>query len=379
MRYDYDVIIVGARIAGSVTATLLGQKGHKVLVLDRARFPSDTLSTHFFRYPTFNALHRLGVLDQVSALAPKLVDNFNYVDGHVFTEPVESPDGPSHYLCVRRITLDDILVRRIRKEQTVSMRESARVESLVRVYDSASRTARGKDSRVVGVQWSEDGKQLKATSRVVIGADGGQSSAARSLQPEVEKYEPVRRIMYYAYYAGFGPRPRPAAEFHYRGNRLVYVFPTDGGLTLLAASVPIEEFVQFKKNPEARLAAELESMPEVAPRLLRAERVGPVRGAGNIPGYQRAPFGSGWALAGDSEQIMDPWSGQGIDQASSHAMLLADALDPWLMEKLSWDDAMNGYNRRRHEFSDKTFERTCTYARDFRPMTSAALKRRGLQ
>jgi hypothetical protein len=38
-------------------AILLGQLGYNVLVLDRARFPSDTLSIHFFRYPTFNALH----------------------------------------------------------------------------------------------------------------------------------------------------------------------------------------------------------------------------------------------------------------------------------------------------------------------------------
>jgi flavin-dependent dehydrogenase len=156
------------------------------------------------------------------------------------------------------------------------------------------------------------------------------------------------------------------------------VFPTDGGLTLLAASVPIEEFPAFKKDPQNRLQAELELMPEVAQRLRRAERVGSVKGAGNIPGYQRLSYGIGWALVGDSEQIMDPWSGQGIDQASTHALILADALDRWLTGSSSWEDAMQEYNRRRHEFSDKTFERTCAFARDFRPMTQAALKKRGL-
>jgi 2-polyprenyl-6-methoxyphenol hydroxylase-like FAD-dependent oxidoreductase len=366
MQYDYDVIVVGARIGGAITATLLGQRGHKVLVIDRAHFPSDTLSTHFFRYPTFNALQRLGVLDQVYALAPKLVDNFNYVDGHVFTEPVESPDGPSHYLCLRRITLDDILVLRMKKEETISFRQSARVDDLLRENDQVS-----------GVQWSENGKRLKATARVVVGADGIQSQVAKIVQPEVEKFEPVRRAMYYAYYADLDSQSRPAAEFHYQGNKLVYVFPTDGGLTLLAASVPVEDFSEFRKEPEARLKAEFESMPELVERYRRAERVGPVKGAGNIPGYQRVPFGKGWALVGDSEHLLDPWSGQGIDQASTHAMILADVLDRWLTQELTWEDAMNEYNRRRHDFSDKTFERTCTFARDFRPMTQAALKRRG--
>lgn len=366
MQYDYDVIVVGARIGGAITAALLGQKGYNVLVVDRVHFPSDTLSTHFFRYPTFNALQQLGVLEQVYALAPKLVDNFNYVDGHVFTEPVESPEGPSHYLCVRRITLDDILVKRMRKERTVSFREGMRIDDLLI-----------ENNHVVGVRWSENGASMNAISRVVIGADGIQSVVAKRVEPAVERYEPVRRAMYYAYYSGLDPKPRPAAEFHYRGNRLVYVFPTDGGLTLLAASVPIEEFSHFRKEPESRLKAEFESMPELAERFRRAEKAGPVKGAGNIPGYQRLPFGNGWALVGDSEQIMDPWSGQGIDQASAHATMLADVLNLWLSEKLPWDDAMREYNRRRHEFSDKTFERTCTYARDFRPMTEAALQRRG--
>lgn len=366
MQPDFDVIVVGARIGGSITATLLGQKGHRVLVLERAHFPSDTLSTHFFRYPTFNALQRLGVLEKVYAIAPKLVENFNDIDGHVFTEPVESPEGPSHYLCVRRITLDDILVQRMQSEPTLTFRDGVRVDGLI-----------VGNGNVIGVEWLEQDKPSTATARVIIGADGIQSFVAKKVQPTVEKYEPVRRAMYYAYYANFDSQPRPAAEFHYRGNRLVYVFPTDGGLTLLAASVPIEEFPAFKKNPENRLRTDLELMPEVARRLHRAERIGPVKGAGNIPGYQRLPYGNGWTLVGDSEQIMDPWSGQGIDQASTHALILADVLDRWLTGRSSWEEAMQEYNRRRHEFSDKTFERTCTFARDFRPMTEAALKKRG--
>lgn len=61
----HDVIIVGARVAGSATALLLARRGLKVLVLDRATFPSDTLSTHQVQVPGVARLARWGVLDAV--------------------------------------------------------------------------------------------------------------------------------------------------------------------------------------------------------------------------------------------------------------------------------------------------------------------------
>src|SRR5450755_78400 len=63
---DYDAIVVGARVAGSTLAALLGDAGHRVLLIDRASFPSPTLSTHYFRGGrAVSVLKRLGVLDEV--------------------------------------------------------------------------------------------------------------------------------------------------------------------------------------------------------------------------------------------------------------------------------------------------------------------------
>ncbi len=91
MNPDTDVIVVGARVAGAILAARLGLAGFRVLALDRARFPSDTLSTHFFRAPAFRSLEAIGVFPQVSATAPRLMVNFNAVDGIVFPEPVDRP------------------------------------------------------------------------------------------------------------------------------------------------------------------------------------------------------------------------------------------------------------------------------------------------
>jgi flavin-dependent dehydrogenase len=307
-QFDFDIIIVGARIAGSILAVLLAQRGYNILLIDRARFPSDTLSTHFFRSPTFQAFDKLQILDRVYSIAPKLVNNFNYIDGDVFVEPVESPDGPSHYLCVRRITLDEILIRRVREEQTVTFLEGTRVNDLL-----------VEDGRVTGVRFSRGERSEEATARVVIGADGIHSLVAREVNPLVERSEPVRRAMYYSYYANLEPQSGPAAEFHYRGNHLTYVFPTDKNLTLLAVSVPIEEFEEFRLRPEQRIADEFSSLPELSERFSRAERVAQVKGTGTIPGYQRTPYGPGWALVGDAGQIMDPWSGRNAGLQSSSA------------------------------------------------------------
>ena len=64
---DYDVIVVGARCAGSPTAMLLARRGYRVLVVDRASFPSDTVSTHLLHAPAVAALRRWGLLDEVLA------------------------------------------------------------------------------------------------------------------------------------------------------------------------------------------------------------------------------------------------------------------------------------------------------------------------
>ena len=60
---DYDVIIVGARVADSVLASLLGEHGHRVLLLEKVHCPSDTFSTHFFRAPALRVFEMLAVLD----------------------------------------------------------------------------------------------------------------------------------------------------------------------------------------------------------------------------------------------------------------------------------------------------------------------------
>ena len=366
---DYDIIIVGARVAGSTLAALLGQQRYHVLLLDKAQFPSDTLSTHFFRAPALRVFDRLGVLNEVKSAAPPMTMLWNYMDGHVISDPVEAPeDHLRYFLCERRITLDWILARRVNRERNVEFRQGAQVKELIRV-----------DGRVTGVRWSEADGMYEASARLVVGADGFYSTLAKLLEPVYESQFPVRRCMYFTYFHGIEPLDEVMyAEHHFVGDTLTYVFPTDANLTLVALTVPVREFASFKKEPLQRLRAHLESLPLLEPRMRHAEVAAEVKGAGNIPCYQRVPYGPGWALVGDAAQVLDPWSGMGIDHATTHASILADSLHRFLTDAATWDTAMSTYHSQARQWSEKTYRRTSAYALDLRPMTRSALQKRGI-
>ncbi|MCH8342280.1 MAG: FAD-dependent monooxygenase [Chloroflexi bacterium] len=366
-RSEYDVIVVGGRIAGSILACLLGDRGHRVLVLDRATFPSDTLSTHFFRAPALRAFDQIGVYNEVQSVAPHLTVNYNVIDGIAFPEPVDRPEDFPFYMCVRRITLDDILVRRVKSTPNVELREGAKAHSLLSDH-----------GRISGVAWKVSGQEQQAHAKVVVGADGVRSFVAKQVGAKTEQNEPVHRAMYYAYFRGLEANEGPAAEFHYRENNLAYCMPCDDDLTMLAVSVPVDRFGEFKRDPERSLLNELDTMTALAPRLADGKREGPVRGSGSIPCYLRIPYGEGWTLVGDASMALDPWSGQGIDQASTHAVFLAQRIADYLEGQSDWEAAMQAYHQERNEFSKKVYRRTSKFSADLRPMTRAALAKRGL-
>ena len=106
----YDVIVVGARCAGSPVAMLLAGAGHRVLVVDRATFPSDTMSTHLVHPPGVTALRRWGLLDRVVATGCPPIDTYAFDFGpFTLAGAPGPPDSPVAY-GPRRTVLDKILL-----------------------------------------------------------------------------------------------------------------------------------------------------------------------------------------------------------------------------------------------------------------------------
>jgi glycine/D-amino acid oxidase-like deaminating enzyme len=89
MGADYDVIVVGARVAGASPALLLGQQGHRVLLIDRDTFPSDTLSTHFAGGLGMPSPRRLGVLPDILAAGfRRIIRSRTWIDDCLFEGPM---------------------------------------------------------------------------------------------------------------------------------------------------------------------------------------------------------------------------------------------------------------------------------------------------
>jgi flavin-dependent dehydrogenase len=353
---EYDAIVVGGRVAGSITAALLGARGARVLLVERVTFPRSTISTHFFRGAGLVAvLKRLGVLERVLALgSPRLTREFSY--GFAGTEgeegPPQDPGDAGFCLSVRRAPLDALLLDHARAQVGVEVAQPASVTRLLH-----------EDGRVVGV--TVHGHDVCA--RVVIGADGRHSLVARSVGASTQREELASRTLYYRYVGGWtgpdGDLP-DAPEFSLRGNEMAYVFPSDAGVTCVAISLPKAEFDVLRADPDGELTRRLSAHPALADRLRRSEQVGRTEGGPPEPSWVREPTGPGWALVGDAGLHQDPWTGLGMDMASTHAAFAADAIGDWLAGKTSEENAFARYRQQRDEHALQAFEETTTLARD---------------
>src|SRR6476469_586406 len=108
---SFDAIVIGARCAGSPTAMLLARQGHRVLVVDKTTFPSDTMSTHLVHPPGVAALERWGLLEQLEATGCPPVERYSFDFGPLTISGSPQPiDGIARGYCPRRTILDRLLV-----------------------------------------------------------------------------------------------------------------------------------------------------------------------------------------------------------------------------------------------------------------------------
>ncbi len=171
----YDAIVVGARCAGSPTAMLLARKGHRVLLVDRATFPSDTLSTQIIWQSGVSRLKNWGLLDKLNESNCPSVTKFTMDLGDFPLSGWGPPtDGVSDSYGPRRTVLDKILVDAA-AEAGAELREGFSVQEFLTDGD-----------RVTGIRGRErNGPTVTEKARVVIGADCRHSPLARAVQAPV--------------------------------------------------------------------------------------------------------------------------------------------------------------------------------------------------
>jgi len=332
MAKIYDAIVVGARVAGSPIAMLLARKGYDVLLLDRATFPSDTISTHLVHPPGVAALQRWGLLDSVAAAGCPAINTYAFDFGPFTLSGAPGADGAVSY-GPRRTVLDKLLVDAA-AEAGAEVREGFSVESMV-----------FEDDQVSGVRGhSKGGRTITELARVVIGADGRHSLVAQAVHPRQYHEKPALLAGYYAYWSGLPMNGR--FETYVRPSRGMAAWPTNDDLTVVIAGWPYAEFEANKKDIEGNLAKTYDLAPSFAERLQAGTRETRFVGAA-VSNFFRKPFGPGWALVGDAGYNKDFITAQGIDDAFRDAELCATALDETFTGAGSFDAAMADYQTRR--------------------------------
>jgi 2-polyprenyl-6-methoxyphenol hydroxylase-like FAD-dependent oxidoreductase len=344
----YDVIIVGARCAGSPTAMLLARRGYRVLVVDRATFPSDTISTHVVQPLAVAALARWGLLDRLIATGCPAIHTYAFDFGPL---AIAGAPGHSHSpvsYCPRRIVLDKLLVDAA-AEAGAEIREGFTVEKLLT-----------ENGRVIGIRGrSRNGEPATERAQVVVGADGWHSVVNADVQPERYNERPPLLATYYSYWSGLPMNGR--MEMYVRPERGFGAVPTHDGLTLVVGGWPQSEFAANKHDVEGNFLRMVGLVPAFAERLHDGKREARFAGA-SIPNHFHKPYGPGWVLIGDAGYVKDSITAQGIKDAFLDAERCTIALDEWLSTARSFEDVMSAYQRERDAHAMPMFEFTCQLA-----------------
>jgi len=342
----YDVIVVGARCAGSPTAMLLARRGLRVLVVDRARFPSDTVSTHIVHPPGVTSLHRWGLSRGLSGCPP--IDTYFADFGPIqLSGAPGTPDSPVAY-APRRTHLDAVLVEGA-VEAGAEVRQGFTVSEVL-----------VEDDRVVGIRGRDaEGETVTERARVVIGADGIHSVVAEAMRPEQYREKPKLLAGYYGYWSGLPMDGR--FETYVRPERGCAVWPTSDGLTVVIVGWPYAEFARNRTDAERHYRATFDLVPELAERIAGARLESRLIGAA-VPNFFRKPFGPGWALVGDAGYLRDFITGQGMQDAFRDAELCATGVADALEGRRPFENAMADYQSIRDAAVNGIYDLTCELA-----------------
>ncbi|MBS1787033.1 MAG: FAD-dependent monooxygenase [Acidobacteria bacterium] len=335
MKPRYDVIVVGARVAGAATAMLLARAGLHVLVVDRSAYGSDTLSTHALMRAGVMQLHRWGVLDRiVKAGTPPIRRTTFHYGAEMVPVEMKDRDGVNALYAPRRTVLDAALTDAAH-EAGADVVHGATVTNLLH----------GQTGRVCGVALTDaEGASRHIEAGIVIGADGARSSVARAVGAETTREGNTATAVLYGYWHGL---ELDGTHWNFGLDVASGAIPTNDDLTCVFVAMRPRRYEAQRPGGFDKLYAEAirEADPELAGAVAHAQRVGKFYPFAGRRGFIRQSWGRGWALVGDAACFKDPLTAHGITDALRDAELLANAVIA------GTDSALDGYQSERDAFA----------------------------
>ncbi len=330
----YDAIIVGARCAGAPVAMLLAQRGHRVLVVDRATFPSDTISTHVLLPPAVSHLQQWGLHGEIEKNGSPAIDVVSIDAGpFVLTGTPTPANGNSTLSCCRRTILDRILVDAA-DAAGAEVRQGFTVTGLIQ-----------QEGVVTGVRGHDrGGKEVAERARIVLGADGLHSRVAEMVGAARYNDRGTLTCCYYSYFSGVDMETTLAP----RDGAALGAVATNDGMFIGIVWLRARDAGRFRADPEGTFWAAMDLAPEVAERLRAGRREERFHGTADIPNFFRVSHGPGWALLGDAAYHKDPITAMGITDAFRDAEDVADAVHRGLGDG-AIDEHLRDHAKRRDE------------------------------
>lgn len=338
----FDVVIAGAGPAGSTLAQRLAERGWRVALVERRRFPRPKVCGEFLSPECQPFFAELGVLDEILARGARRVRGLEL---HGWECAVLGRYGPigranppaAHGLAVRREVLDALLLERALAVGGVELLAETEVRFLIRERGAV---------RGVVVR-GRDGEPCALRARFTIGADGLRSRVAGELTVR----EPLAWLDKLALSVHLRDLAwRDVAEVHFFERGYFACAPVDGGQVCLNLVVDRAAYRATRLGPSAYFEGMLARAPKLAERVRAPLRAARVTGLGPLACRTREQTFDGAALVGDACGYVDPVTGEGVFFALIGAKLLARELDLALREGRSDRAALDGYlaGRREH-------------------------------
>jgi menaquinone-9 beta-reductase len=332
----FDVVVVGASLAGCATAILMARAGAKVVLVERQAHIEayKHLCTHFIQASALPVMRRMG-LDKLIEQAGGVRNDaeFHTPYGWVGGSPGLQADGqPLHGYNIRRSRLDPMLRELAANTPGVSLMTGLSAKALIE-----------RDGHIVGIEASGPAGTVSLEARLVVAADGRNSEMAR-LAGVKPRTSPNQRHGVLQALRGVDLTRGTRSQMWMTGPEVAYVFPNEDGVSIVAWMAPKGSLNLPRTDLLEALKARIRSLPD-APRLLQAEPVGELLAVKDFPNQWRPPVVRGMALVGDAATSLDYLQGIGCGWALQSAEWLADTVVTDLLARRDLAPGLKAYAR----------------------------------
>lgn len=337
---QYDVVVVGASVAGCTAAILFARAGLRVALIERQQELTAyrKLCTHYIQACANPVLERLG-LDEMIRAAGGLESELEFWTRYGWIRPEPEKHDPVVNLNIRREKLDPML-RQL----------GAETPGLELILGYAACELIEEDGRFTGVVAQNNVLKQKMTVRakLIVAADGHYSKMSQMADVPTRKW-PNNRFVYMAYFRDLPLKSGNNAQIWFQDPDIIYAFPTDENQTLLAVGPTVDKLDKFKQDIEGNFYHCWENVPN-GPAVCAEKKLTDIFGMVKGHIIQRQASLPGLALIGDAALSSDPVWGVGLGWAFQSAGWLVDETVAALKGNGDLDKALVKY-RWRHRLS----------------------------